>query len=84
MLIPAILKMLTRQKKNDFAKNRKMQTIPPIQNALIQHSKRVAYQAALWTTSQLGEQHVPSPEGWGSEVDCDSLTYLFGVPKCNI
>ena len=42
-----------------------MQAIPPTQNALLQHSKRAAYQAALWTTSDLSEQHAPSPEGRG-------------------
>ena len=57
-----------------------MQTIPPTQNILIQHSKRAAYQAALWTTSRLSDQHAPSLEGWGWELDSDSLTYLFEIP----
>ena len=42
--------------------------------------KRVAYQAAIWTTSKLSEQHAPSPEGWGWELDSDSLTSQFGIP----
>ena len=57
-------------------KNKTMQIISPAQNALLQHSKRAADQAALWTTSDLSEQHAPSPEGWGWELDSDSLSYI--------
>ena len=55
------LENVDEARKYLFCQNNKtMQTIPPTQNALLQHSKRAAYQAALWTTS---EQHAPSPEG---------------------
>ena len=46
---------------------------PPIQDALLQHVKRgVAYQAGIWCTSELTEQHAPSPEGWGWTLHKDS------------
>ena len=55
------LENVDEARKYLFCQNNKtMQTIPPTQNALLLHSKRAAYQAALWTTS---EQHAPSPEG---------------------
>ena len=37
-------------------KNRTMETIPPTQNALLQHCKRVAYQAGIWSTSDRANQ----------------------------
>ena len=46
-------------------KNRTMESIPPSQGALLQHSKRVAYQAGIWTTSNISQQELPSPEGYG-------------------
>ncbi len=42
-----------------------MERLPPIQDALLQHSKSVAYQAGIWCTSEQKEQHAPTPEGWG-------------------
>ena len=40
-----------------------------IQGALLQHSKRAAYQAGIWCTSELSNQERPSPEGWGWSWD---------------
>ena len=39
------------------------ETPTSIQDALLQHVKRVAYQAGIWCTSELTEQHAPAPEG---------------------
>ena len=33
--------------------------IPPTQDALLQHSKRVVYQAGIWTTSDQAQQQAP-------------------------
>ena len=52
-------------------KNRTMETIPPTQDALLQHTiaKRVAYQAGIWTTSNLSLQQSPSLVGlWINKV----------------
>ena len=57
-------------------KNRKMETIPPTQVALLQHTKRVAYQAGIWTTSNLSLQQSPSPEGCGWTLDKQSSSWL--------
>ncbi len=41
-----------------------METIPPTQDAQLQHCKRVACQAGIWTTSDLAQQQT-TPEGHG-------------------
>ena len=46
-------------------KEKSMERLPPTQDALLQHTKRAAYQAGIWCTSDQIEQHVPSPEYWG-------------------
>ena len=54
--------------------NKTMEKIPPTKAALLQHSKRAAYQAGVWTTSQLTKQDRPSPEGWGWSWDDEILS----------
>ena len=48
-------------------------TIPPTENALLQHTKRAIYQSGVWSRSLVAHQNVPSPQGFGwkksSEVD---------------
>ena len=39
---------------------------------LLQHVKRVAYQAGIWCTSEQSEQHAPKPDGWGCTLDEES------------
>ena len=53
-------------------KEKTMERLPPTQDALLQHLKRVAYQAGIWCTSEQSEQHAPTPEGWGWTLDEDS------------
>ncbi len=36
-----------------------METLPPTQDALLQHCKRVVYQSGIWCTSDQSEQHAP-------------------------
>ena len=57
-------------------KNRTMESIPPAQDALLQHCKRVAYQAGIWTTSKLVQQQTPTLEGHGWTFDSNSLSWL--------
>jgi hypothetical protein len=57
-------------------KERTMDTIPPTQDALLQHSKRSIYQAGIWSTSDQSEQHAPTPEGWGWTLDEDSQSWV--------
>ena len=45
-------------------KNRSIERIPPTQNTLLQHVRRV-YQAGIWTTSTQEQQSVPSPHEFG-------------------
>ena len=55
-------------------KNRTMENIPPMQDALLQHSKHVAYQAGI--TSELAQQQTPTPERHGWTLDRNSLSWL--------
>ena len=57
-------------------KNKTMETIPPTQNALLQLCKRVAYQAGIWTASDLAQQQTPTPEGHGWTLDRESNSWL--------
>ena len=57
-----------------------MESIPPTKDALLQHIKRVAYLAGIWTTSELTEQNRPSPESSGWKLD--ESPYRTWVPLC--
>ena len=60
------LKSVSEARKELFCqKNRTMETIPPTQDALLQHCRRVAYQAGIWSISNKAQQELPSPEGYG-------------------
>ncbi len=66
------LESVTQSRRELFCqKNKTMETIPPTQDALLQHCKRAIYQAGIWTTSDLAQQQTPSPEGWGWTLDDD-------------
>ncbi len=57
-------------------KGKTMETLPPSQDALLQHCKRVAYQSGIWCTSEQSEQHAPSPDGWGWTLDEQSQSWV--------
>lgn len=57
-------------------KEKTMERLPPTQDALLQHSKRAAYQAGIWCTSEQSMQNAPTPEGWGWTLDKDSQSWL--------
>ena len=60
------LEFVNEARKELFCqKNRTMEAIPPTQDALLQHCRRVAYQAGIWNTSNKAQQDLPSPEGYG-------------------
>ena len=66
------LESINECRRELFCQNNKtMETIPPTQDALLQHCKRVMYQAGIWTTSDIDQQRTPSPEGWGWTLDGD-------------
>ena len=47
-------------------KQRAYEAIPPTQSALLQHSKRAAYQAGwVWSQSLIRCPEIPSPSDWG-------------------
>jgi len=57
-------------------KSRTMEKLPPTQDALLQHAKRAAYQAGVWCTSDLSEQHAPNPKVWGWTLNKDSQCWV--------
>ena len=60
--------MIEARKELFCQKNRTVETIPPTQDALLQHCRRrVAYQAGIWSISNKAQQGLPiaSPEGYG-------------------
>ena len=71
------LESVNEQRRELFCqKNRTMENIPPTQDALLQHSKHVAYQSEIWTTSDLAQQQTPSLEGHGWTFDRESQSWL--------
>ena len=47
------------EEQNDWC----LEHIPPTQDSLLQHVKRVAYKSGIWASSELAQQPTPSPEG---------------------
>ena len=47
----------------------------PTQDALLQHTKCVAYQAGIWCSSNQSMLNAPSPEGWGWTIT-EEKTYI--------
>ena len=52
--------------------NRSMEKLPPTQDALLQHVKRVVFQAGIWTSSTRANQDIPSPQDYGWTKDSGS------------
>jgi len=57
-----------------------METIPPTQNILLQHCKRVAYQAGIWMTSDLAySKHPLQKDLAGHWTVKPSHGFLYGL-----
>ena len=63
------LSHINEARKQMFAAgNRRIENIPPTQEALKQHVKRAVYQAGyIWGQSLIGVPEMPSPSSWGWE-----------------
>ena len=55
--------------------NKTMEKIQPTKAALLLHLKCAAYQAGVWTTSEVTKQDRPSPDGWGWSWDKEILSW---------
>ena len=53
-----------------------MESIPPTKDALLQQIKHAAYQAGIWTMSELTEQNRPSPESSGKLDESTCRTWV--------
>jgi hypothetical protein len=53
-------------------KGRVADKLPPSQGALYQHFLRASFQCSVWTTAEITDQQVPSPDGWGWEAIDDN------------
>lgn len=61
-------------------KGKTMERLPPTQDALLQHLKRVAYLAGVWCTSEQSEQHTPHQKvGAGLLKKTASHGFLCGI-----
>ena len=67
-------------------KNRTMESIPPTQDALLQHCKRVAYQAGIWKqVNWLSSKHPPLKDMVGHLTVTACHGFLYGVHYlCNL
>ena len=64
-------------RKEQFCqKGKTMERLPPTQDALLQHTKRVAYQVGIWCTSEHSEQRAPTPEGWGWTLNEENQSWV--------
>ena len=54
-------------------KGRSLENIPPTKDALLQHLKRVIYQASIWFTSYERMPHIPSADGRGWVMEANQL-----------
>ena len=48
-------------------RNQNMEQLPPTEDALLQHCKRVIYQMSLWALSDESNPHIPPPSEYGWE-----------------
>ena len=61
-------------------KGRQMEGLPPTEAALLQHTKRAAYQSGFcWRQSLQSQQNLPSPADWGWTNEDDSWKPLWTV-----
>ena len=58
-------------------RNRTMEMIPPTQDALLQHCKRVYYQAGIWYKSNIAQQELPSPEDYGWSLSTVQVVFQW-------
>ena len=65
------VKKPTRSQKN---LSKEQNNIPPIQEAFLQHTKHIVYQAGIWTTCYQAQQHTPTSEGCGWTLDGETIT----------
>jgi len=42
-----------------------MESIPPNEDAFLQHCKRAIYQAGVWSISDMANVRIPCPQGFG-------------------
>lgn len=57
------------------------QHLPPTRDALLQHCKRVSYQAGIYKRARLQYNFAPSPAGHGWKLTGDDLTITWMVKK---
>ena len=63
----SVLETVNEARRELFCKkNRNLENLPPTQDALAQHIKRVAYQESIWTTASNATNTIPLPSdrGW--------------------
>ena len=70
------LQSVNEARKELFCKkSRTMENIPPTQEALLQHTKRVSYQSGIWATCENAQQQTPTAEGCGWTLDLETRSW---------
>ncbi len=67
----ALMKPLIYQERSSCpTKSRQIETIPPTEAALLEHTKRATYQAGhCWSQALLRSPQLPDPKDWGWKKD---------------
>ena len=62
----SMLEHVNEARQELFCKKGKvMEALPPTQDALLQHTKRAAFQSGIWCTCERSQQDLPTPGSWG-------------------
>ena len=79
---------VNKSRKELFTKkNRPLDGLPPTQAALIQHTKRAAYQAGhCWGQAMIATPELPSPSDWGWKKKSEGGWEIFWttIPEANV
>ena len=70
-----------------FKENQNLESIPPTENALLEHCKRAIYQCGIWSRCLETQQNLPNKSDFGWQRITDILTYHggpFGLPMVRL
>ena len=65
-----------------FKRIKKLESLPPTSDSLIQHIKRSNYETAIWKNAHVGHMHLQSPTDSGGKMSDDGelIPILMTLP----
>ena len=54
-------------------KSQNMESLPPTENALLQHTKCNIFQSGIWSLSLENNPVIPDPQSFGWNLDCNAM-----------